>query len=466
MPMEIYFFEAEDCTLTEEAGTVLQGLGTLQVVKQAHFVPELNKILDNKESSPQLFFLPLSLHTPDLAQKIAKSKSPAKFFWVGNSSTLISHIPPESLEQKTLISTLALATADTRTAGIKSMLAKGSTIYSESFFSLNGIGYKLDAFLKFIRTKLGAATSISAWSSLHAAIFTAFQTLQGDYQKDDKGERVDLQLGVDSERICIGIRCPYNSGAHEGFLANLNAMLTKKELHFFEVRSFAKDGKMEIVLVYLPDATFTGTTKNFTALEAAPLENPSVVKEYQFRDFHSLAETVKISKQILKAAEEEAKNAEAMPSSPTSFLNSNDASEKIKSLERLLKLRDETVDQLQRELGAIKDPLRMDVISSVQNNQVEGLKDNIKRLETELAEAVAREKEAMAVTARAVALKDEVIKKNKELELKVQKSSESTGSRVQLLEQQIEAAQKVNTDLKKKFAELNKKLNDRDKKVA
>ena len=65
----------------------------------------------------------------------------------------------------------------------------------------------------------------------------------------------------------------------------------------------------------------------------------------------------------------------------------------------------------------------MDVITGIKDNQLDGLKGNITRLEAEIAEAKGREKELLAVVDKSVQMKDEALKRNKDLETKVKQAS-------------------------------------------
>jgi predicted nucleic acid-binding Zn-ribbon protein len=90
---------------------------------------------------------------------------------------------------------------------------------------------------------------------------------------------------------------------------------------------------------------------------------------------------------------------------------------------------------------------------------VQGLKDNITRLQSELADAQGREKELMTVVDKAIQIKDDVTKKLKAAEAKLGQSSGGNNSKVVALEKQLDEQKRQNKELSKKVSQLLEQVN-------
>lgn len=158
--------------------------------------------------------------------------------------------------------------------------------------------------------------------------------------------------------------------------------------------------------------------------------------------------------------------ASAIPAAPPGDKTHALLASKIEGLELTLKQREELVAKLNKEIADIKDPMKMGVISSIKDNQLEGLKGNITRLQGEIAEAQGREKELLAVVDKAIQMKDEAVKRLKELETKLRSSQGGNNSKMVMLEKQMDEQKRQNKELSKRITQLTEQLQAAGKKAA
>ena len=395
-----------------------------------------------------------------------------------------------------------------RSSGAKCFLAPGSTIYSESFFDASGSGSKLDPAFYLAKKTLSAAKAVSAWSSLSSLLYFSFQSLPSQGTAGT-GERVDVQIGADGSQFAISIKVnakiPILSVRENSVFS-----VPKDGANFFEIRNLEED-TIELNAVFFSSEEQNGHCFLTYNGGAAANEEADFVREFVF---HSMQEITtpsdegkrkvrgfkkKFSETIstIKADEPQAEQkivvsgatelgkgkpnltvVKADTDTPiatagvtTTPVQSAEKSEslylsKIQGLEETLKQREELIAKLNKEIEEIKDPLKMGVISSIKDNQSEGLKGTIKRLETELAESAAREKELMGVVDKAIQLKDDAIKKYKEVETKLRQSSGGNNSKVVQLEKQLEEAKRQNKEMAKRVGQLTEQLQAAGKRVA
>jgi|GEM_PF-4836059 len=129
--------------------------------------------------------------------------------------------------------------------------------------------------------------------------------------------------------------------------------------------------------------------------------------------------------------------------------------QQIHAMNITIQQKEAMIIKLNKDLAAVNDPLaKRDVITNIKDNQSEGLKQNIKVLETELEEAKEREKELMKMVDKAVQMKDEAAKKIKELDLKLKQAGGNKGSKEQMLEKQLEEAKRQNKELAARIGEM------------
>ena len=80
-----------------------------------------------------------------------------------------------------------------RSTGVKNALAKGSTVYSETFFQAGQVGERLDPCFRFARSKLSPKRAVDVWGTLQAMLFLGISSLPEQGEKGT-GERVDVPL--------------------------------------------------------------------------------------------------------------------------------------------------------------------------------------------------------------------------------------------------------------------------------
>lgn len=418
---------------------------------------------------------------------------------------------------------LSFIFSDSRSIGVKNCLAKGSTIYSETFYNAAKVGTRLDAVFKFVRGKLKPMKAVEAWGVLQALILLAIRALPNQGEAGT-GERIDVQVGADEEKIAFTVR--FDLPPEQWIETRNHSLLElpRSTSEFFEFRYLQKAKKAEFLAVsFLKHSPASPIETQSFQLDAA-LEDSKEVKDYNFQEFGSLGGSLpeekrvikggfkkKFSEQVGAASAPKAKSEQLKASSEKivdaengNFLVSGEVLQanqkvvvsgsaemgknpsqapapaaaapaaksdallesKILSLESTLKQRDELVAKLNKEIEEIKDPLKMGVISGIKDNQVSGLKDNIKRLQEEVAEAQGREKELMGVVDKAIQMKDDAMKKLKELDIKLKQSSGGNSSKVIMLEKQIEEQKRQNKELSKRVSQLTEQIVASGKRVA
>lgn len=154
-----------------------------------------------------------------------------------------------------------------------------------------------------------------------------------------------------------------------------------------------------------------------------------------------------------KKAEEvnELFNMETIKNEPDAQKKAGLLEDKLMELKSVLEEREQKVLSLSKEIEEIKDPSKSGAVSSVIDTQKEGLKDNISRLEEDLAEAEKREKDLMSMVDKAVMIKDEAMKKLKVSETKLRQALEAKESQAAQFERKIEELQKQKTELSEKL---------------
>jgi hypothetical protein len=399
-----------------------------------------------------------------------------------------------------------------RSTGVKNSLAKGSTIYSETFFQAGKVGERLDPCFRFARGKLNPKRSVDVWGTLHSLLFLGISTLPEQGEKGS-GERVDVQIGADESFLAFTVRFDLPEADLAAFRTHPLLQLPRTAVDFFEVRYLQDAKKVELLALVFLKRAGKGAVEAQSLHPSAALEKDQA--DYNFQTFGSLSgknveekrvfsggfkkkfsETIKVagakpvaekpitvtaekivdaengnflvSGEVLqtndkvvvsgsaglgkKSADAEAKgpSASAQPKEKSGSLLES----KIEGLQATLQQREELIKKLNQEIADIKDPTKMGVISGIKDNQVEGLKDNISRLNTELEDAHGREKDMIAVLDKAVQMKDEAVKRFKELELKLRQSQGGNNSKVVTLERQLDEQKRQNKELSKRISQL------------
>ena len=438
---------------------------------------------------------------------------------------------------------LSFLNEPTRALGVKAHLAKGSTIYSETFFNANGVGEKLDPAYRFAHGKLADA-SLDAWASLQSLLFLAIRSLP-KHGEGGTGERVDVQVGADAQRLAYSVRFDLPFSEFAAFRKHAILELARSCAGLLELRYIRDAKKVEVCAIFPLAKRFVGCLEVHSVHQTSALDSADSAKEYQFQTFGSLkgagpgeksAPKVggfkkKFSEQVSTAPAEVVpesqapalklvvsgsaslgkKEAEPAPShSPAgtpeaekkvalltsqvatlqSDIQRKDAliqqlradtkqataaavanapkaasdlapeewENKFKGLEVQLKEKTMMVEKLSRDIEEIKDPSKRNVISGIKDNAQEALKQQIERLEKDLALAGEREKEMMAVLDKAVQIKDASEKKIKDLETKVRGASGGNNSKVVQLEKQLDEQKRQNQAMSKRVSGLISQL--------
>ena len=446
-----------------------------------------------------LLLAPSNLRANSVLRGLLDTGAPLTCLFFENADDLKAHA-----------NSLSFLTSLNRTVGVKDTLEKGSTIFSETLFNANSLGSKIDPCYQLALKTLGQQKAVDAWGTLHALIVLGIRCLPNQ-GANGTGERVDVQIGADSSKFSFSVRFDLPPEAVVDIRKNNLLELPRSCLDFFESRYINSGKKLELLGVSFLQGSPKSCLEAHAFHPATVLENSQEVKEYHFKGFGSLSSATPEEKRVIKgkgfkkkfseqvsipadAAEkpteikitaEKIVDADAgnflvkgevlqpTPSSgpvvtPAATMGKNPAllESKIQSLEATLKQRDELVVKLNKEIEDIKDPMKMGVISGIKDNQLEGLKNNITRLQGELAESQEREKELMSVVDKAIVMKDDAQKKYKELEGKLRTAQGGNNSKVVMLEKQLEEQKRQNQMLSKKVSQLTEQLQAAGKKVA
>lgn len=359
--------------------------------------------------------------------------------------------------------TLLIFAASDRSQGLKDSLQEGSTIYSESFFNGKGLGARLDPAFTFARTHLDAASSAKAWACMQSLIFLGLQSLPEQGEKGT-GEKVDVQIGADGKVLAFTVRFEAKAEQLSSWISNPVLALARSTTGTVETRFIQAGNKIEFNCLFFPANGPERTIEIQSFHKDAALEDANFVKEYAFKNFAEIGNATpaaapkkgkggfkkKFSDQVNAAAPSAAPAAAAEVPAQVAQLE-----EKIKALEASLKTQTELAAKAVKE-GS--DPMKKrDVLTNIKDSQSEGLKQNIKMLEGELEEAKKREKELMTMVDKAVQMKDEAAKRIKELDVKLKQAGGNQGSKVTMLERQIEEQKRQNKELSKRITELMEK---------
>ncbi len=404
---------------------------------------------------------------------------------------------------------LSFLAAEDRTTGIKNSIAKGNTIFTETFFNAGKVGERLDSCYRFAREKIGPARSVEIWGALHSLLFLGIHALP-EQGENGTGERVDVQVGADDKCFAYSIRFDFPPEKWPDLRRNALLEVPRGAMDFFELRYLQQAKKVEIVAGCFFAAKTPLSIEGLSFHVDTALEDSQNVKDYTFQSFGSMKGNNPAEKRIIKGgfkkkfSEQVTIAADANSAETTTTVTaekvvdadngnflvqgevlqptpkvvvSGSASmgkekseslweSKVAGLEATLKQRDELITKLNKEIEEIKDPMKMGVISGIKDNQLEGLKSNIKRLEEELSESQNREKELLAVVDKAVQIKDETTKRMKEMDSKLRQTQGGNNSKVVMLEKQMEEQKRQNKELSKRVTQLTEQLQAAGKKVA
>jgi hypothetical protein len=461
--------------------------GTPKVVNLENALPTLNAEVGAEDSA--LLLAPASMRSDPVLQGLLNTGFPLTCIYFSSQTEMLAYCP-----------SLDFLGSPKRGMGVKEILQKGSTIYSETLFNADLVGSRIDPCYRFALSTLGQKKAVEAWATLHALIFLGIRSLPSQ-GANGTGERVEVQIGADASRFAFTVRFDLAPEALVDLRRHALFDIPRGSVDIFECRYIASGKKFELTGVCLLTSSPGRCIEAQSFHVNSALETAQDAKEYSFRGFGSMSGTANEEKRVvkggfkkkfsdqvttlkadapapaapLKATEEKIVDADA-----GNFLVTGEAlvehkpqpSEasllegKIQGLEAAVKQKDEHIAKLAKEIEQIKDPSKMGVISGIKDNQLEGLKANIARLEGELKESEGREKELMGVVDKAIQMKDEALKKIKELDLKVKQSSGGNSSKVQMLEKALEEQKRQNQALSKRVSQLTEQIQATGKRVA
>lgn len=500
--MEFLIIETEVFLLDPETMAAVQKHGKVAKHSWQTGAQAIQKLLSNCSVEDHLVIAPSELAAdPDLIPALLRFEAAGRVYWVDPTESNMPGFTFEDMKLQRLFEMLAHSHSVKRTMGIKNFLEKGSVIYGEALFDAGHLGSRLDPAFDYSRKRMNNAFALRTWATLEAVILTAFQYLPGNGD-GSTGERVDVQVGSDNRTFAMSVRFGAPAESFQKILQETSLRTALEQCHMLEVRHLTAGGKMEVNLVFFLDAAPKACVRSFVTTAANTLESADEVKDYIFKPLAQAAddggaEPVRKLKGFKKKFSEQVKviSGEKAEAEPVSVIKAQKEVDdfaaslvsgkaeaapltiiqpividgqkpeavallesKLQSAHDIIKQREELIKKLNKEIEEIKDPLKMGVISNIKDNQKQGLVDNIKRLETELLEADKREKEMMSIADKAVQLRDEAVKKVKDLEGKLRMTSGGTNSKVAQLEKQLEESMRQRSLLSKKVDELTQKL--------
>lgn len=464
--------------LEDSVKTVLEKFGPVETVDCNNLLSAFQKI-----EAPDVYaaLLPYSLQANQVLSSLPNSHALAtKTVWLKEpnlilpeNASILSTFPITAISNELIASLLLRAFDPTRASGAKSLLSLGSTVYTESFSALEGMGTKLDPCNSFALSHLQQANAGKFWTLVNALVAEGITSCSPEVAK-----RVELQLGADQHIVCASMRFPTSSlSLTEIYKKFSNPKVTETSLwslakalsNFVEIRYFSENNSSEIIITIQKSQNDKDSEPPMIlrTIPSLPLENTEEVSKYKFKQFASIT-LEKKSGAIgfrKKNSTEEAnaisdRKDEASSVSPGANQNTEDS--EVQELRTTLKQREELIKKLNKEIAEINDPLKRGAISSVMDNQQKALMQNVSRLEGELKDADKREKEMMSMVDKAIQQKDEAVKKMKALETKLSQAEQGNNTQVVKLTKQLEEANKQ----KKLLSEKLMKLTNSEKKAS
>lgn len=192
------------------------------------------------------------------------------------------------------------------------------------------------------------------------------------------------------------------------------------------------------------EATPAAKTPAPAAKNAKAPANPAAEKNPEVAALKSAAEQEKLKKMFSMESAKKEKDAGKL----MAILE-----DRLSSAKEIISNRENLITKLYKQIEEIMDPTKSNVISGVVDTQREGLKQNVTRLETELAEAGKREKELMTSVDKSVQAKDEAVKKLKAAETKAQAAETAAAAKIKALEKALETERALKAELAKKAAD-------------
>ena len=426
----------------------------------------LEAAIKESGNDPVLLFAPSTLR---------KDKSVLDLLQAGKPAASIAFLA-QTEDLLRFVNQISLFSAESRSTGVKDFLESGSTIYTDTIFNMQGIGVKLDSCFRFTKESFDLDHAVSVWGSLQSAIFLALKSLP-EAGEAGSGEKMEVQIGSDSTCLAFSIRFDLAPEYVTQYRQHSLMTVPTNYADIVEIAYLQNAKKLEVLCLFFRKEQPESTILVHTFRTEASLENNDFIKEFSFKPLNTIdaAKPAAGAKKFRKKFSEQVAEIKptAIPSALTAGTISaealggstkappqpqskelSQALSKIENMETILKQREQLIAKLNKEIEEIKDPLKMNVISNIKDTQTEALKRNIERLETEIVEFQDRERELMAIADKTVQIKDDAMKKVKELETKLRLSLDGNNGRVITLEKQIEEQKRQNKELSKKLATL------------
>jgi hypothetical protein len=174
-----------------------------------------------------------------------------------------------------------------RGLGVKSHLAKGSTIFTEAFFRAEGAGERLDPLFRFARARLSAGSALDLWVSFQAFLFVALRSLPGQGEKGT-GERVDVQVGADGDHVAYSVRFDMAAEQFAAFRRGPGLELPRTCASAMELRYIRDAKKVEVSVLFPLKTTPLGCIEVHTIHISAALDKAAGSGDYTYQTFNSL----------------------------------------------------------------------------------------------------------------------------------------------------------------------------------
>lgn len=415
---------------------------------------------------------------------------------------------------------LAFFANDSRTAGVKSALATGSTIYTDSFMTGALMGIKIDACYEIARKHLKPGAVLGTWAAVQTLIFLGLHSLP-DQGTGGNGEKVDLQIGADANKLAFSVQFPLPQEKLNGFRSHQLLDSLRAAGACFEVRYHKTGQRAEILAVFFVGETPEWPVECHTFTPDTPLEDPNTVQGYTFRVLgsDSTAAPVKSGGAFKKKFSEKMKENGPAPAASAPVVVSGGIDGKlaaqVKSLESAINEKDKTIMAQQKQITELKraapldggtaaapspDKALAEKVKSLEGAIVEKdkmiaaqmkaitelktaatnsavatggaaangkeaaliqkMKEQITKLEDELAEALEREQEQEGQETLPAGVKEQLLRKVKDLEVKLKAAQDERNGKLIALEKQLEDNKKKMKDMSKRITELTEQLRD------
>ncbi|MGE3263564.1 MAG: hypothetical protein AB7K68_17440 [Bacteriovoracia bacterium] len=363
--------------------------------------------------------------------------------------------------------------SDSRSIGIKGVLSSGSTIYTESFFSAAGTGIKVDACQELAAKRLKPEAALNAWAAIQSMIFFGLRSLPNQ-GSGGTGEKVDMQIGTDTSKLACSIQFPIPREKLSDFRKHPMLETLRASAAFFELRFHKEGSRLEILVVFFSGENPDWPMECNSFTPVTPLEDAATVKDYSFRLLGSLgaakdakpaaaspfkkkfSDRMKDSVPPPAAAPETAAPATAPAGPPPEF------AAKLEALETKIREKDQMITKLGKELAEahVASQGAKAPVNGKEAQLIQALKSQVTKLEDELAEALEREQESAGQETLAPGMKDQLLRKIKDLDVKLKAATDERSSKIMGLEKQLEEAKKKAKEMSKRITELTEQLKD------